>query len=72
MTRRRKPVKVRYLSKKGGEGVMPRQTKARKALALVTVTSYRLWVRRLATGDWLATGTSYKLLAPGNSKLANS
>ena len=34
--------------------------------------SYRLWVRRLATGDWLATGTSYKLLAPGNSKLANS
>jgi hypothetical protein len=51
---------------------MPRQTKARKALALVTVTSYRLWVRRLATGDWLATGTRYKLLAPGNSKLANS
>jgi hypothetical protein len=39
---------------------MPLQTK-RYRLWLwlwLPVTSYRLWVRRLATGDWLATGTA--------------
>ncbi len=51
---------------------MPLQTKRYRLWLWLPVTSYRLWVRRLATGDWLATGTSYKLLAPGNSKLANS
>jgi len=51
---------------------MPRQNKSAKGSGSGYSHSYRLWVRRLATGDWLATGTSYKLLAPGNSKLANS